>query len=42
MSKSTKKSHNQKIDFSDDEIYEEIKDQIREIRDKGLKHLEEV
>jgi hypothetical protein len=29
MSQPPKKSYNQKVDFSDTEIYEEIKDEIR-------------
>ena len=41
MSKPIKKSQYQKVDFSDQEAYEEIKDQIRQIKDKGLKNLEE-
>jgi hypothetical protein len=40
MSKS-KKSYNQKVDFSDEEIYEEIKEQIEEIKESNLKKVEE-
>lgn len=41
MSKPVKKSQYQKVDFSDEEVYEEIKDQIREIKEKNLKNVEE-
>lgn len=32
MSRPPKKNYNQKVDFSDEEIYEEIKEQVREIK----------
>ena len=41
MSKHNKKSAHQKDVFSDQQVHEEIKDEIREIRAKKLKDLEE-
>lgn len=41
MSRPPKKNYNQKVDFSDEEIYEEIKEQIREIKESNLKKVEE-
>lgn len=41
MSKPPKKSQYQKVDFSDDEVYEEIKEQVREIKERNLKVIEE-
>jgi hypothetical protein len=37
----TKKKTYHKNDFSDEEIYEEIEDEIKKIRDSGLKYVEE-
>lgn len=39
MSKNNKKNAFQKLDFSDEQVLEEIKDKIREIRDKNLKNV---
>lgn len=41
MSRPVKKNYNQKVEFSDEEIYEEIKEQIREIKESNLKKVEE-
>ena len=40
MMKSKKKQYT-KNEFSDEEVFNEIKDEIREIRDKNLKQLDE-
>ena len=40
MSKPSKKSYNQKVDFSDQEAYEDIIDQIEEIKQSSMKKVE--
>ena len=40
MSKPSKKSYNQKVDFSDQEAYEDIIDQIEEIKQSNMKKVE--
>lgn len=40
MSKIKKKQFTRN-EFSDQEVYNEIKDDIRDIRDRNLKHIEE-
>lgn len=41
MSRPSKKLSYLKVDFSDEEVYDEIKDDIRDIKDRNLKNLEE-
>ena len=41
MSRPIRRNNYQRLDFSDEEIYEEIKDEIRSIKERELKNVEE-